>query len=160
MTSYNTLITARATASALGLAKINAATDAALTAALVMAAIDIDNPGFRFQGQKYDPAGSITGTVQELEFPRVDGARVIDVDPDDQVTAMVPANVLLAECLQAEDILAGARRERLQAIADGIASQGVGSLSESYTSGQRPQPLCERAARIMGRYRMRGGMLL
>ena len=85
---------------------------------------------------------------------------MIDLDPADQATVIVPGQVKVAEVLQAESILAGDRNERLQAIADGIASQGVGSLNESYRADARPEPLCERAMRIMDRYRLRSGQFL
>ena len=152
MTSYNDLTSARATATALGLTRVSAAADAALTAALLMAAIDIDSPGFRFQGRKYDPD-------QELEFPRINGEVIIDYSVT-AAAAVVPDQVKLAEVLQAESILAGERNQMVQAMANGIASQSTGSVSVSFRADARPEPLCERARRIMQRYRLRGGSLL
>ena len=52
--------------------------------------------------------------------------------------------------------------ERLQAIRDGLASQSIGSQSESYRADAASQPsaLSRRAQQIMERYRLRGGELL
>jgi hypothetical protein len=140
-------------------------------AALLLASFDIDS--IRLQGRKYDSA-------QIREFPRIDGsllpttnyplsthglearATVWDFDPSTN-TAVVPHQVKMAVLFQADSILAGDRDSRLQAIADGLASQSVGSLSESYQAAVVAggvNPLCERAARLMGKYRLRSGALL
>jgi hypothetical protein len=174
----------------MGLTRIAGATDAQVKAALMLACIDLDS-AMRYQGAKYDLDGAITGVPQEREFPRWrDGVPswnngvastnpylaappygtwptlVWDWDPTTN-TAVVPDQVKLAECLQAESILAGDREERLQAIADGVVSQQVGSLAESYAGGRNgaaaateASPLCERAKRIMQKYRLRSGRLL
>lgn len=175
ISAYNTLATARDTAGRLGLTKVVAASDAVLQAAMELAAIDIDS-AMRYQGRKWDLA-------QEREFPRwkegvgnqlcaapygafgqlipdpLYSTGVWDWDAGTD-TAIVPAAVKMAECLQAESILAADRSERLQAIADGVASQGVGSLNESYRADARPQALCARAAAMMSKYRIRSGAIL
>ena len=76
-------------------------------------------------------------------------------------TVVVPPDVLTAEVLQADSILAGDRQDRLQAITDGLTGQAAGSLSENYLRmATDPQPMCVRAARIMGRFRLRSGAML
>lgn len=151
MSSYNTLATARTIAATLNLVKVAAASDDALTAALELAAIDLDS-AMRYQGQKYDAA-------QEREFPRVDGTRIWDLDTDG-TTVIVPAIVKTAEVLQAESLLDGTHQKRVEAYAAGLASVGVGAMNKSFRADARPSALSERANRMMQRYRLRSGQLL
>lgn len=171
LASYNTLITARATAATLGLAKVIAASDAALTAALLRAAMQID--ARRFQGAKFSPE-------QEREFPRVrDGVRagVRDFSPSyplalspsygygvwdwDAATgaAVVPDRVLTAEAIQAEYLLGSPNGQRQQAIADGVASQSVGGQSESYRADAKAEPLCVDAKLMLKKYQLVSGAI-
>jgi hypothetical protein len=83
---------------------------------------------------------------------------VWDIDAAGNV--VVPMNVKLATMHQAESLLVGNRSERLQAIADGLASQGVGTLQESYFQGAEPAAIVEPAMRLLARYRLRTGELL
>lgn len=170
MTSYNTVTTARATATALGLAKVTAATDAALTAALIRAAMQID-AAMRYQGRKFD-------SIQVLQFPRVTGQGSIaypspgmlsTIDPCpvlvwdwDATTgaAVVPDQVKIAECLQAEYLLGNPNSQRQQAIADGVASQSVGGQSESYRPDAKAQSLCVEAKQLLLRYQLVSGAML
>jgi hypothetical protein len=159
-----------------GLSSYKAASEGAKGRALVAASLDVDR-AMRYQGRKYDP-------TQILEFPRVaytssdgyggvtlqaatlqavqGGDVVWDWDLDDNV-AIVPPNVLKAVLYQADSILTGDRDGRLQAIADGVASQQIGSASESYfkaASSAGPSPLAQQANRIMEFYRIRQGSVL
>ena len=145
LTSYNTLITARATATTLGLVKVTAASDAALTAVLCRAAMQID--ARRFQGRKFD-AG------QERQFPRADGDVGVPGVPS------VPGDVLTAEVLQAEYLLGSPNSQRQQAISDGVSSQSVGGQSESYRDNARAESLCVEAREQLDKYRLRGGPIV
>jgi hypothetical protein len=151
----------------------------AQAAALSAATADVDAAG-PYQGQKYTE-------TQTLEFPRLPYLESIDLvnttkpahwpamragtggrtrqiwDWDDATnTAVVPRNVKVAVLHQAESIAANVRQGRLEARHDGLASQSVGSLSESY----RDVPitglgsLCFRAANLLNRYRAKSGRLL
>lgn len=127
----------------------SAANDTQRAAALLAATLDVDASG-RFQGRKYDAA-------QELEFPRqADELTVWDLDDDE--AAVVPRKVKLATIYQAESLLADpARQGRLQAIADGVVSQGIGSANESYRSVITTSALCARSMALLAAYRLRGG---
>jgi hypothetical protein len=163
--------------------RLSAGSDAAVLAGAVQASIDIDAAG-PWQGRKYQIAWGTTAE-QVLEFPRVaydDGAAwpwgyplpttptpgggvvVWDWDVVNRV-AVVPAKVEEACLYQSEDVLAGSRAKRIQAIADGLASVATGSLSESYrtalaASGGVPGILCLRAEQIMKQYRLKQGRIL
>jgi hypothetical protein len=153
----------------LGLSSLVAATAALRQPAVDLASIDVDNAG-PFQGRKYalgnqGSSGTDEAAYQEREFPRVPYGGFYWDWSDEKDAAVVPDMVLIATLLQADNIVAGQRDQRLQAIADGLASQSVGSLSESYRDvpaamGQEAQRLCARAAEIMARYRLRTGRML
>ena len=139
-----------------GLASFKAASAEAKAAALLQASDDID-AGLRYQGRKYDPDGTITGTVQVREFPRVPyegsgfgwdvaglaqpGSEVLtagvptagvwDWDADTS-TAIVPSRVLQAVVHQADSIIAGTLAASLDAQHAGLAGQTVGPVSETY----------------------------
>lgn len=152
-----------------GLTAFKAASTATQRAAMGMAALRIDS-AMRYQGRKYDP-------TQTLEFPRVaygsampnqavpqpwpfSGTEIWDWD-DATNAAIVPPKVKVAELLEAESILKGTKRdERLQAIADGVASQAIGSLNESYFKPDGRPKLSLDADRIMRRYELRSGQIL
>lgn len=166
--SYMTLVEAAAIAATLPtLTAYAAATDAKKAAAIYLASLDVDS--VRFQGRKVDWA-------QVREFPRYSGglraterrsdgatqgedAEIWDWDAEAEA-AVVPDQVKIAVLLQANDILDGQRDSRIQGIADGLAAQSVGSLSESYRGDAAPARLCERAMRLLERYRLRSGQLL
>jgi hypothetical protein len=155
-----------------GLASLVAATNQDRQAALVAASDDID--ALPLQGSKL-------AADQEREFPRVDGGPSawpagstraagygawpgggggVVWDLDAEGNAIVPRQVLVAAVAQADSLLAGDRSGRIQAIRDQLASQSIGSASESYRSDADPEsisPLVERAERLMGRYRLRTG---
>jgi hypothetical protein len=157
------------------LASYTAASSASKAAALLLASIDIDS--MRYQGRKYDPDGTVTGTVQEREFPRISAdhgryaagyeatgigtyGQVWDWDTETS-TAVVPDQVKLACLYQADSILKGDRDERLAAIHDGVAGQATGSQNESYRADAREaRALCRRAWALMEKYRLEGGQLL
>jgi hypothetical protein len=153
-----------------------AAEDADKLGALVDATSRIDS-AMRYQGQKYFPA--VTGEAQTLEFPRLArsggslpnvvanafpaatlASEVYDWDADNN-TAMVPRNVKLATLHEANSILDGQRAGTQAAQHDGLASQSIGSASESYrapvnaTSGAAV--LCFDANTLMQKYRLRSG---
>jgi len=149
-----------------------AKTDDDLAVLLLAASWDLD-AAMPYQGAKYDttPGGQVR------EFPRLQrsggasvsapapavGVGVWDWDSDTQA-AVVPKQVKLACVYQAASLLDPSFRGRLEAIRSGLASQSVGSLSESYvTPGSIPgglSGLCERAQRLMDRYRLRSAPLL
>jgi len=144
------------------------ASSAQKTAALEQASYDLDD-ALAYQGQKYDP-------TQALQFPRV--ARSTGVEgpyppgvptppsvvwdwDDDTNAAVVPPRVLRACLAQANDILDGGRKQRLDAIHDGLASQSTGSLSESYRADAlRDAKLCREAMQLVECYRLKFGRLM
>jgi len=163
-----------ATLSALpGVSTLMAQSDAALAALLYAASIDIDQ-AMPYQGCKY-------AADQEREFPRYAHAmdrgqirqpseslgfpvHVWDWDTAENAAA-VPHSVKLACLIQAASILTDpGLRARLEAIRSGLASQSIGSLSESYVAPTAIPDgltgLCDRAQRLMERYRLRSGGLL
>lgn len=179
MASYITQPDADTLAATLpGLASYKAATIALKAAALLQASDDIDQ-AMRYQGCKYGP---IVGAVQDREFPRVTDSAALTQNgfPSPQSwpnlaamgnnwvwdwnattnTAMVPAKVQLACLYQADSILKGDREDRLQATADGLTQQGVGTMSEQYQPGGVASTLCLRAQKIMENYRLRSGRIL
>ncbi len=165
-----------------GLIAWGAATSEQQAAALLQASIEIDS-AMRYQGCKY---ALIVGTAQEREFPRVTNPVSLTQngfpspsawpnvaslgnnwvwDWDATANAAVVPLAVKRACLhQANSILAGDREERLNAIHDGVTSQGADGLQEAYAQGGtgRPatNPLCRRADAIMQRYRLRSGALL
>lgn len=157
-----------------GLAAMAALDDAPLAALLLAAANDID-AAMRYQGRK-------AASSQIREFPRVAYGRPVNQWPSDFAfardsdavvydwdadtnTAIVPESVKLATLYQAAWLQQPANAARLEAIRSGLASQSIGSASESYA---KPAELAElgqtglsdRAARIMERYRLKTGRLL
>lgn len=152
----------------LGLSSLVSAAAALRQPAIDLASLDIDDGG-PWQGRKY-AVGEIgsTGTgeaaYQERQFPRLISSDEVWDWNDDADAAVVPEPVIVATLVQADNILDGARDRRMAAIRDGLASQSVGSLSESYRTdilpGEAAQPLVDRAARLMARYRLRSGRLL
>jgi hypothetical protein len=158
-----------------------AASTAQQDAALAQASEDID-AAMRYQGRKYDPDGTVTGTVQEREFPRIaygDASQwsVVSGQWPGEVgavwnwdtttnTAVVPANVLRAVVLQANDRILGTRLAAMAA-RQGLQSQSTGGLSETFSQGSQisgsqisENILCPDALAIMSRYRLRQGKLL
>ena len=150
--AYNTLTTARATALGLGLTRVTAASDAALTAVLLRAAMQIDS-AMRYQGRKYD-------TLQEREFPRIEGQGSLVQSTQGADTPTIPVPVLTAEVFQADYLLASPNSQRQQAIADGVSSQSVGGQSESYRPDAKAELLCVEARLLLVRFRLRSGALL
>lgn len=73
--------------------------------------------------------------------------------------AVVPLDVKLAVVRQANALAAG-RGATLAPLHDGLASQGVGSLQESYFAGATPQKLCLEAWELLKRYELRSGSML
>lgn len=108
-------------------------------------------------GTQGPAAGARGGGGMDVLDPDAD--QVWDWDDTNKV-GVVPPAVKLAHLLQMCDLAAGDRQERLQAIADGLASQAVGSLSETYRPDAVPAALCARAHAIMRRYRLRQGRML
>lgn len=176
MSSYLTSSAADAIALTLPptlLSAYNAALDAAKTTALELASYRIDN-AYRWQGRKYDP-------TQALEFPRVAyesssspnwpglslssnvmADTVWDWDTDAS-EAIVPAAILRAVCFEADSILASDRNRLAQAIHDGLASQSVGGMSESYRGDFGPNGLpvlCRDADVLVRKYTLRSGRIL
>jgi hypothetical protein len=167
-----------------GLSSLVAAAAATRQPAVDLASLDVDAGG-PWQGRKYAVGDSgSTGTdeaaYQEREFPRIayadgstasaqwprvsDGGAVYWDWEETTDAAVVPETVLIATLVQADSILDGSRDRRMAAIRDGLASQSVGSLSESYRTdivlAEAAQPLTDRAARLMVRYRLRTGRML
>jgi|GEM_PF-4215142 len=159
-----------------GMTALLAKSDTELAALCLAATLDIDS-AMPYQGVRYDSA-------QEREFPRyansLGNARrmadyqqspvgtwvsgIWDWDAEADV-AVVPANVKLATLLQAASILTNpALRERLEAIRSGLAAQSIGSLCETYLAPASIPGgltgLCDRAQKLMDRYRLRSGGLL
>jgi len=153
--------------------------DDALAALLLIASIDIDH-AMPYQGAKFDATGA-----QPREFPRWANTHdrpalptpanhltgphpghglpiVWDWDADNDA-AIVPDNVKLATLLQAaHDRADPAFAERMEAIRSGLTGQSIGSWSESYDPAATPggpSGLCDRAHRLMERYRLRSGAL-
>jgi hypothetical protein len=179
VSSYLTTSDADALAATLpGLAAFVAAADPVKAAALELATDRFDTAR-RYQGRKYDAA-------QALEFPRVayesgasafdrgvasaaaersTGAQIWDWD-DDANAAVVPDRVKRAVLYEANAIIDGSRDEILDAIANGLASQSAGGLSESYRNpadqgGAGGVPtLCRDAERISRSYQLRSGRVL
>lgn len=173
---YLTLAEADALAAVMVAAQVAvyvAAGTADRTASLLEATRRID-AAMRYQGRKYE-------LDQVLEFPRVPyesgsiGRQLAgppyppntqiplviwDWDANNDV-AVVPAVVKRACLLEANSILDGRRDDALDAQARGLASQSIGSASESYTqasAGQGAQAtLCRQAMQLMDFYRLRSG---
>ncbi|MCC6681504.1 MAG: hypothetical protein IT445_11440 [Phycisphaeraceae bacterium] len=182
--SYLTVAEAREWGASLpgtGVTTLMAKTDEQLGVLLFAASLDID-AAMPYQGVKYDASGD-----QVREFPRyqrvvtsqqpappewavgqglalpVAGIGVWDWDSDTD-TAVVPDQVKIACLYQAASLCDESFQGRLDAIRSGLASQSVGSMSESYL---KPTDLpgglsglCDRAQRLMDRYRLRSAPLL
>ena len=151
--------------------------DSELAALLLAASWDIDH-AMPYQGVRY-------AADQVRQFPRYQrayglsqphvlnsptaqlvpppGAGVWDWD-DDANAAIVPERVKLACLHQAASLLDETFRGRLEAIRSGLASQSIGSLSETYLKpADIPgglSGLCDQAQRLMDYYRARSGGLL
>jgi hypothetical protein len=122
--------------------------------ALQLATIEID-VAMPYQGERYD-------TAQLLEFPRRDGARIIDWDSEAN-QAVVPPNVKLATLLQAEEVLTSGRLDRLSKVHQGIVYDQTAGMAESFKGGGEAglrTMLSIRAYQIMRRYALRSGRLL
>lgn len=174
-TSYLTVTDADALAATLPLVTAwSAAGSVAKAPALELASQRFDL-AYRFQGRRFD------GT-QALEFPRVayDGGRepgatyegqqqslvaatIWDWDAD-AGEAIVPQLVKRAVLYEANSILAADRDRVLAAIHNGIASQSVGSISESYrqlpAAADGGPVLCREADLVARRYKLRSGRIL
>lgn len=173
--AYLTVAAARGMLSGLsrlpGMDTLDAETDDGLAALLAAATMDLD--AIAWAGSKADPD-------QALAFPRIApgaGARHVHAglppaywDWDDAEGAsggaVVPERVELACLFQAAHLTDGAHAARREAIRSGLASQSVGSVSESYSgaphvhAGLPSGALGERAARLMDMYRTRSGAML
>lgn len=176
--SYLTIDEARDYLAALpGLTALAALEDEALGLQLSLASIDLD-ASMRFQGRKVDAR-------QVREFPRVAYGRALNDQrvgvvvnglgsiPTDAVvwdwdeagtTPVVPEAIKIAALYQAAWLLKPELAGRLEAIRSGLASQGIGSASESYLKpgdlGNAVTGLSDRAARILEKYRLKTGKLL
>jgi hypothetical protein len=140
---------------------------------LAFASRDVNNAA-KYQGRKWDPN-------QVHEFPRTSGNvfnvplhayprypaypsigdEVWDYDLQNN-RAIVPLDVKLAVLRQANALAAG-RGKRLNAQHDGLASQGIGSLNESYVgtaAGSAAPKLCNEAWELLKRYQLVSGQLL
>ena len=178
MAAYLTTLEARTLAATLpGLAALLALDDAVLAATLELATLDVDTAQ-NYQGHKCDQN-------QKREFPRVAYGQPVEgqliqvpalvpMTPDTVIwdwdpaanagvgAAVVPDKVLLACLYQAAWLLNPKYAARLENIRSGLASQGIGTASESLQKpGEMDQTgLCDRAARIMNKYRLRSGRML
>lgn len=153
-----------------GLSHLVAGTADTRTAAVLLATLDVD-AAMRYQGRRYD-------LTQEREFPRLayslayaglgrlptwsprEYVSAVVWDLDSAGNVIVPESVFLAVLHQADSILAADRDERLQAIRDGLTSQKIGSLAETYSEAvvARGAPvLCARAEQFMNQYRLVSG---
>jgi hypothetical protein len=178
---FATVEVARELAASLpGLATLLAKSDDDMGILLFMASLDID-AAMPYQGVRYDVSGG-----QVREFPRYQrvGVRgqgsgistdsclltpspsgVWDWDSDTDA-AVVPKQVKIACLYQANALCDAQFGKRLEAIRSGLASQSVGSLSESYLKpadvpgGLSGGGLCDRALRLMSRYRLRSAPFL
>lgn len=160
-----------------GLTTLLTQSDDDLAILLYAASLDID-AAMPYQGVKYDT----TDGGQERQFPRykrvvdrsrlttpseasssLPGAGVWDWDSDAN-TAVVPNQVKIACLYQAASLLNESFQSRLEAIRSGMASQSVGSMSESYLKpADLPgglTGLCDKAQRYMDKYRLRTAEML
>lgn len=155
MESYLTTSEADTLADAMpGLAAYQAlSSDAAKLAVLALASARLD-ASRRWQGRKYD-------LDQVLEFPRLPYPGV--VWDDNAGTAVVPSTIKLAVLMEANSIADGSRDRIQEAIANGLASQSTGSLSEAYAArigAGMNQTLCRDAELLVEKYRLRTGGVL
>jgi hypothetical protein len=149
---------------------------------LRFASRDVNN-AMKYQGRKFDPLSS-------FEFPRISDAGSVSlpytVNPSiapfagywpggvgvaggtgvetwdydlENNRAVVPMDVKLAVVRQANALAAG-RGNTLAPLHDGLQSQQVGSLQESYFAGAAPQKLCLEAWELLKRYELRTGSML
>lgn len=146
-----------------GVTALLAKSDDELAVLLLAASLDLD-AAMPYQGVRYE-------ADQAREFPRyqraegsagnVPGVWDWDIDPD---AAVIPQRVKFACLHQAASLLDPGFQRRLEAIRSGLASQSVGSMSESYL---KPTDLpgglnglCNKAQRLMDSYRLRTAPLL
>ena len=149
------------------------------SAALAMASLDVDSAG-PYQGRRFDP------DTQAQEFPRVAyesrprgrgdavlnenlslnvaplGTDVVwDWDAENLVP-LIPWRVVHATIYQADSILRGDRKDRLDAIHDGLTSQSTGAAAEAYRAmlERGAAVLCRAAFQLIRQYRLKGGRLL
>lgn len=154
--SYQTLAEANARAANIfGLSAWLTADDSGKAKALAEACRRID-AARAFQGRKLCPD-------QALQFPRIDGHRLIDADSNRN--PIVPENILVAQILEADAILAGDKHTRRVADRQGLASQSNAEVSETYVAagavgGGSGVTLCNRAAELVWAYRIRSGAIL
>jgi hypothetical protein len=154
--SYLTLADAEGLTAGVALKAWSGKTNAQKTAALAMATLRIDS-ATPYQGQR-------ATTTQSLAFPRVDGRWGTTATgwTDSPATADLrpPTDVLVACLLEADSLLLGDREDRLQAIADGLTAQSIGSGSESYGPADGKtglSVLCYGASTMLAKYRLRSG---
>lgn len=158
------------------LPRLAAAADNVKLAAFVQATCDIDT-AMAYQGRRYE-------ADQATEFPRVIDPTLVYAfdalsDISDELAArhvwdwdtteraaVVPTKVKLATIFQADAIVSGVLKARLDRAATGLTGQSTGSLSESYAQPLTPgdllplDKLCPRSLSIMSRYEARSGGLL
>jgi hypothetical protein len=176
--SYLTASEADALAASLpGLVSYRAAAADAKATALALASGKLD-AAHRWQGRKYDDA-------QSLEFPRLayeSGAAIgaasrVAYDPARQRTvagvvwdwdadadaAVVPVQVKLACLYEADSIIDGTRDELVDKQRDGLLSQSVGGMSETYAqlsaTAAASNALCAKASAFVQRFRLRSGVI-
>jgi hypothetical protein len=157
------------------------------SAAVALASLDVDSAG-PYQGRRFNPNNQdFQGTPgQHLEFPRVAyesrprgkgdavlnenlsltvaplGTDVVwDWDATNRV-ALIPWRVKHAVIYQADSILAGTRKDRIDAIYDGLVSQSTGAAAEAYRAAleRGPAALCRLAYQMIRLYRLKGGRIL
>ena len=156
-----------------GLSRLVAAGADVANAAVTLAGLDIDAE--RWQGCKYDvdqehafPRVPYPGDAGNLTYPRAATNWQWAVSPgvwdlDSTGTAVVPLVVFHAVLAQADAIIDGSRDRVLEAMSRGLTGQSTGSLSESYAQAAAAgavSPLCERAMRLMARYRLASGEMI
>jgi len=142
-----------------GIAALLAMDDYTLDTVLWTASMDID-AAMRYQGEKY-------AANQPLEFPRRPyGSNPIVWDWDDNAgRAVFPFNVKLACANQAAWLQQPKFAKRMEDIRSGLASQSIGTASESYVKAADIVAggftgLGDRTMRLMERYLLTTGRLL
>ena len=75
---------------------------------------------------------------------------------------LIPWRVKHAVMYQADSILSGVRKDRIDAIYDGLASQSTGAAAEAYRQlvERGPQVLCRLGFQMIRMYRLKGGRIL
>jgi hypothetical protein len=169
---FATVAAARELAASLsGLDVLLAKSDDDMGILLFMASLEID-AAMPYQGVKYYTTTGGGGQVREFpRYQRVTGSTSnagVGVWDWDSATnaAVVPKQVKIACLYQANALCDSQFGKRLEAIRAGLASQSIGSMSESYlkpsdlTGGVSGSGLCDRAQRLMDKYRLRSAPLL